>query len=138
MPTALETPQSTTPAAARQAAENFRANLAAMASFQPDLQTQLPDADNSQSWIYARDGYLTTRSDTGWLSGCSVPLQTARQLLQKLDLIGTLGCFLNPNHAAQIRAGLEKIQPIQALVAIIPDPASLRLILHCDDFSYKF
>ena len=62
-------------------------------------------------------------------------MRTARQLLQKLDLIGTLGCFLNPNHAAQIFAGLEKIHPIQALVAIIPDSENLRLALHCDDFS---
>src|SRR5580658_1154376 len=135
MPTALETIQSVATAAARQAADNFRANFSALSSFQPTLQTQLLEADTNQTWIYARDGYLTARSDAGWLSGCSVPLRTARQLLQKLDLIGTLGCFLNPNHAAQIRAALEKIQPIQALVVVIPDPASLRLLLHCDDFS---
>jgi hypothetical protein len=134
MSTALETTHSTD-TAARQAADNFRANLSALTSFQPTLQTQLLDADNSETWIYARDAYLTARSDAGWLSGSSVPLRTARQLLQKLDLIGTLGCFLNPNHAAQIRAALEKIQPVQALVAVIPDPPSLRLLLHCDDFS---
>jgi hypothetical protein len=134
MATILETTQSTD-AAARQAADNFRTNLSALTSFQPMLQTQLLEADTNQTWIYARDAYLTARSDTGWLSGCSVPLRTARHLLQKLDLIGTLGCFLNPNHAAQIRAALEKIQPIQALVAVIPDPANLRLLLHCDDFS---
>ncbi len=134
MPTALETTQSTD-TAARQAADNFRANLSALISFQSELPTRLQDGDTDQSWVFARDGYLTARTDAGWLSGCSVPLRTARQLLQKLDLIGTLGCFLNPNHAAQIRAALEKIQPVQALLAIIPDSADLRLLLHCDDFA---
>jgi hypothetical protein len=134
MATALETTQPTD-TAAMQAADNFRANLSALISFQPDLPARLKDGDTNQSWIFARDGYLTARSGAGWLTGCSVPLRTARQLLQKLDLIGTLGCFLNPNHAAQIRAALEKIQPVQALVAIIPNSANLRLLFHCDDFS---
>lgn len=134
MPTALETTQSST-TASRQAKGNFHANLSTLASFQPDLANRLREGDVIQTWTFARDSYLTTRSDATWLSGCSVPLRTARRLLQKLDLTGTLGCFLNPNHAAQIRAALEKIQPIQALLAVIPDPANLRPLLHCDDFS---
>ena len=59
MPTALETTRSTD-AAARQAADNFRANLSALASSQPDLPTRLSDGNSVQSWIFARDGYLTT------------------------------------------------------------------------------
>jgi len=136
MLTAIETAQSPATAAVRLASDNFRANLSALASFHPGLPALLPGNDTHPTWLFARDGYLTTRSETAaWLSGCSIPLRTAHRLLQKLELTGTLGCFLNPNHPAQIRVALEKIQPIQAIVAVIPYLRNLHTFLHCEDFS---
>jgi hypothetical protein len=135
MSTALETAQLTEPAAARQAADNFRANLSAMASCQPELADSLRGQDGIAEWVFGRDGYLTARMDGAWWIGCSIPLRTARELLKKLELIGGLGCMLNPSHAAQIRACIEKLQPAQAILAVIPEMESLKILLHCDDFS---
>ena len=124
-----------TTAASAQAAANWQANFSALQSFQLDLASRFSSAPEPQSWIFARDGFLTTRTDTTWLSGCSVPLTAARSLLKTLELTGTLGCFLNPSHAAQIRAALEKIQPIQALLIVTPGFSDLAVVLQCDDFS---
>ena len=124
-----------TTAAYVQVAANWQANFSALQSFQLDLASRFSSAPEPQSWIFARDGFLTTRTDATWLSGCSVPLLAARSLLKTLELTGTLGCFLNPSHAAQIRAALEKIQPIQALLIVIPRLSDLAIVLQCDDFS---
>jgi hypothetical protein len=131
MPPTLEC----TTAASAQAAAHWQANLSALQSFQLDLASRFSSPPKPQPWVFARDGFLTTRIDTTWLSGCSVPLLTARSLLKTLELSGTLGCFLNPSHAAQIRAALEKIQPIQALLIVVPRLSDLATVLQCDDFS---
>jgi hypothetical protein len=86
-------------------------------------------------WIFARDGYLTARTSAGWWSGCSVPLRAGRELLKLLELKGNVGCFLHPTHAGQIRACFEKLSRAQAIIAVVPDVESLRVVLHCDDFS---
>jgi hypothetical protein len=135
MSTALDATQFGNTAAAEEAADNFSANLSAIASYQPDLAHRLRGQDGAAEWVFARDGYLTARIDGGWWTHCSVPMRTARELLKKLELIGSLGCMLNPSHAAQIRACFEKLQPAQAILAVIPEFENLKLLLHCDDFS---
>ena len=122
-------------AADRQAERNFRANRQAMAAFQPDLAKAVEGNVSGISWVFGRDGYLTARIGSSWWSGCSVPLLAGRLLLKKLELAGSLGCFLGPSHAGQVRAGLDKIQPAQAIVAIIPEIERLRVFLHCDEFA---
>jgi hypothetical protein len=119
----------------RLAAANFRANMAAFGLVQPEWVDRISANPPEVEWIFARDGYLTARGSAGWLSGCSVPLRTGRELLKLLELKGNLGCFLQPTHAGQIRACFEKVRPSQAIVAIVPDVESLRMMLHCDDFS---
>ncbi|MGA2443495.1 MAG: hypothetical protein ABSH08_21285, partial [Tepidisphaeraceae bacterium] len=88
MSTALEEAQIADTAAAGRATVNFRANLSAMASFQPELADRLREQDGIAEWISGRDGCLTARIDSRWWTGCSVPLRTARELLKKLELIG--------------------------------------------------
>jgi len=135
MSTALDATQFGDTAAAEEAADNSRANLSAMAACQPELAHRLRGHDGIREWTFGRDGYLTARTDGGWWTHCSVPMRTARELLKKLELIGSLGCMLNPSHAAQIRACFEKLQPAQAILAVIPELESLNILLHCDDFS---
>jgi len=122
-------------AADRLAAANFRANMAAFGLVRPEWVDRVSADPPDIEWVFARDGYLTARGSDGWLSGCSVPLRTGRELLKLLELKGNVGCFLHPTHAGQIRACFEKVRPSQAIVAIVPDAQSLRMILHCDDFS---
>src|SRR5471032_2890744 len=111
----------------RLAAANFRANMAAFGLVQPEWVDRISANPPEVEWIFARDGYLTARGSAGWLSGCSVPLRTGRELLKLLELKGNLGCFLQPTHAGQIRACFEKVRPSQAIVAIVPDVESLRM-----------
>jgi hypothetical protein len=135
MDTAILSPSGIATAADRLAAANFRANLTALVQRQPELADRIGSVPPIVRWIFARDGYLTARTETGWWSGCSVPLATGRELLKQLVLLGHVGCFLNPTHAAQIRSCFEKLQANQAVIAVIPDIDSLRIMLRCDDFT---
>src|SRR5580704_9110711 len=120
--------------AQRRAEENFRRNREAMAKFQPDLASAVDGNVHDVEWVFGRDGYLTARKDSSWWGGSSVPLLTGKELLKTLELEGSLGCFLGPSHAGQVRACLEKIQPTQAILAVVPEIEQLRVLLHCDDF----
>ncbi|MGD0461828.1 MAG: hypothetical protein ABSB74_04995 [Tepidisphaeraceae bacterium] len=122
-------------AADRLAAANFCANMAALGPIQPEWADRIGADPPEVQWIFARDGYLTARTSAGWWSGCSVPLRAGRELLKLLELQGNVGCFLHPTHAGQIRACFEKLSRAQAIVAVVPDVESLRMVLHCDDFS---
>lgn len=87
-------------------------------------------------WTFARDGALTARdTDDRWISGCSLPRRAAMAQLRKLDVTGAVACFLAPAHAAAIRVALNHLRPEQAVIAIIPDEADFRFMLHCEDFS---
>ncbi len=127
-------PTASQPLAAMQALLNFQSNLSALNDFQPDLAAELSSVSVNAEWLFARDGYLSAQVDQQWLSACSIPLLAGRQFFKKLDLVGTLGCFLLPKHAAQLRAVFEKISPTQAILAVIPQPGDLATLLHCDDF----
>ncbi len=135
MDTATLTSPDIATAADRLADGNFLANLAALGPVQPELSRRISAAPCGLQWIFARDGYLSARTPAGWWTGCSVPLTAAREMLKKLELIGSVGCFLNPTHAAQIRACFEKIGDTQAVIAVLPDLDALTMILHCEDFS---
>jgi hypothetical protein len=121
--------------AQRRARENIQRNRDALGQFQPELIERLSPPAEEIEWLFARDGYLTGKTESVWWSGCSVPLLTGRQLLKRLELTGSLGCFLSPSHAGQVRACFEKIQPAQAVVVVLPKVESLWVLLHCDDFS---
>ncbi|MBC8109071.1 MAG: hypothetical protein H7Z14_20970 [Anaerolineae bacterium] len=87
-------------------------------------------------WTFGRDGALTARDAEGrWITGCSVPSRAAIAQLRKLDVTGTVACFLAPAHGAAIRVALDKLRPEQAIIAIVPDETDFRFILHCQDFS---
>jgi hypothetical protein len=122
-------------AAQRRADQHFRGNCDALRQFQPELVESICSSGLEIEWVFSRDGYLSGRIESAWWSGCSVPLLTGRQLLKKLELAGSLGCFLSPSHAGQLRACFEKVQPTQAMLAVLPKIDSLWVLLHCDDFS---
>src|SRR6202035_5470454 len=86
-------------------------------------------------WVYARDGSLTARDSTGWVSGCSLPLRAAQAMLQQLTVTGVVACFLSPVHGAQVRAALDKLDASQAVIALMPEMRDLRIALGCFDFS---
>jgi hypothetical protein len=132
MDTAISPASSIATATDRLAAGNLRANLAVMG---PEWVEIVGAEPVDVEWVFGRDGYLTARISGSWWSGCSVPLRTGRELLKLLELKGSVGCFLHPTHAGQIRACFEKLRAGQAIIAVVPDVESLRMILRCDDFS---
>lgn len=116
------------------AVEYWGANRTALASTQQRLTLQ-PPADSDTEFVFARDGSLSALQSGRWLAGCSVPTATARKFLEKLELRCTVGCFLNPTHAAQIREAFNHLTPTQALIAVIADEQTLQYLLHCEDLS---
>src|SRR5687767_6536682 len=117
------------------AARNWAANLRALAATQPRLVAAVQSVGAPVAWIYGRDGSLSAHVAGGqWLGGCSLPLAAARTMLKKLDVTGVTACFLSPQHAQQLTAALEKLVPEQAVIAVVPEIASLRIMLGCEDF----
>jgi hypothetical protein len=114
---------------------NWQSNSAALDKTQPDILQWLKEIPIPLQWTFGRDGYLTARDGATWFTGCSVPLLAARAMLKSLELVGTVGCFVCPWHAGQLRACFEKIQTNQAIIAIVADPLTLAVMLRCDDFS---
>lgn len=87
-------------------------------------------------WTFGRDGALTARDGDGrWITGCSLPRRAAMTQLRKLDVSGSVACFLAPAHASAIRVALDRTRPEQAVIAIVPDETNFALMLHCEDFS---
>jgi hypothetical protein len=117
------------------AGKNWGRNLGALEILQPYLMQWVKDAPIPLEWVFGRDGYLTAKDGAGWWRGCSVPLLAGREMLKKLELGGLVGCFVCPSHAGEIRACFERLAGNQAFVAVVPDPLTLAVILHCDDFS---
>ena len=133
----LLNPSESTPAPARDAAglaaRHLALNLAALSTSQPELT---PPALPNLTWLFARDGSLTALVDgERWWAGCSVPRAAARFMLKTMDVRGTVGCFLYPSHAAQLRVALDRLHARQAIVAIVPEPQTFAVLLHAEDFS---
>ncbi len=117
------------------AATNWAANLRALRITQPALLETFQELPENFSWIFGRDGYLTAQQDSHWWNGCSLPLRAARLMFAKMEVTGGVACFLNPQHAAQIRVALDRLEASKAIIVLLPDQASLRVALGCDDFS---
>jgi len=135
------------------AAGNWRANRAALAdstgspradstgspraASQADVLAEIESAGPiGLTWIFGRDGALTAQDESGrWWGKCSVPRATAKALLRTFVAKGTVQCYLDPLHAAEIAAALATIQSNQAVIAIVPDAWRLGLMLRCEDFS---
>lgn len=139
MPTALSsppTPEAAADPATRLAVCNFSANLQALATSRPRLKTLAQWLPQELDWLFGRDGSLTAMLDgIRWWAGCSVPLAAARFMLASMDVRGTVGCFLNPRHASQLRVALDRLHQRQAVLAIVPEDQTLAVLLHADDFS---
>lgn len=120
-------------AAARAASQALARNTVAVALSQPDLAVgRFPEG---HEWLFARDGSLTARVDGAWLAGVSLPLRAARQQLKSMDARGPAACFLDPPHAAYLRAALDNLESHQAIIALLPGRADLATLLSCADFS---
>jgi hypothetical protein len=123
-------------AAEAQAQANWSANRAALSQTQPRLGESLDDIPPDLTWVFARDGSLTAMTASGtWWADCSVPLLAGHALLKSLDSSHLMSCYLAPTHAGLLRAARQRNGEYAALLAVIPDPAALRVILACHDFS---
>jgi hypothetical protein len=119
--------------AAALAARHRAANVNALKAADPDF---VPPPVLNMTWLFARDGALTAMTEGDrWWAGCSVPLAAARFMLKTMDVRGTVGCFLHPAHAAQIRVALDRLHSRQAIVAIVPEPEAFAAMLYAQDFS---
>jgi hypothetical protein len=115
---------------------NWEANVAALAERQPRVVDAAGDFDETATWVFGRDGFLTAQDVLGrWWAGCSLPKRAGAAMLKRLDLRGVVGCLLAPAHAGQVSAALERIAPEQAIVVVQPEPSDLRVLLGCCDFS---
>jgi len=118
------------------AAENFADNLRVLRQTQPHLVDAVPEIEPDVEWLYGRDGSLTARDAHGrWLAGCSLPRRAAREMLRKLDVHGSVACFLAPPHAALLSVALELMRPEQAVVALVREIDELRAMLGCENFA---
>ncbi|HWE04025.1 MAG TPA: hypothetical protein VG326_16590 [Tepidisphaeraceae bacterium] len=123
--------------AERAARWNASANLRALQRTQPRLAGAVESIPIAGiEWVFARDQTLTAIDQTGrWWSGCSLPTRAATFMFEKADLSGVVVCMLSPVHAAQVRVALDRMRQGQAMVALVPESRSLRVLLECDDFS---
>ena len=118
------------------ASSNFDANAEALRLTQPRLcdgtGTRLPDVE----WVFGRDGALTGMEPVDrWWAGCSVPARAAAFMLKGMSVVSISSCFLAPVHASQLRVALDRLDASQTILAIVPEPKTLDVILHCENFS---
>lgn len=78
----------------------------------------------------------------GWWTGCSVPREASRQMLDTLSPSADVAIYLHPMHPAAITEALTVLGPDRVLVALLcepdgraPSPGELALFLSCEDFS---
>jgi hypothetical protein len=126
--------------AAQAAASVLEANMQALRTRQPDAAAAVGNVRlDGLTWLYGRDGCLTAQSADGkWWGGSSLPLQVGRALMKSLEMVGSVGCFLAPATAGQIRAALEIIENNQALIVVMPDPVSAAVAMHCEPMAEEF
>jgi hypothetical protein len=136
LPTIAFASQETRVPADRRAATNRIANLEALAATQCQLSDFAATGGAELTWLFARDGSLTAMlPGERWWAGCSVPRAAARVMLSKMEIAGSTACFLSPLHAAQVRVALDMLEPWQSIIALVPDPTTLWVVLHCEDVS---
>jgi hypothetical protein len=129
--------QSASPATAAHTAatQNWARNLTVLAQTQPELADEIGSPPQDVEWVFARDGALTARRAGAWLSGCSLPVRAARQMLETLNCQSSIACALAPMHGGEIEVILEKLAPSQGVIVLIPQKDDLRMALACCDFS---
>ena len=122
--------------ASLRAEQNLAANLCALEKTQPDLIEAIERVAPDVEWLFGRDDSLTARDARGrWLAGCSLPRRAAREMLKKLEVSGSVACFLAPPHAAQVAVALEVMRPEQAVVALVPAIEDFAAMLRCESFA---
>jgi hypothetical protein len=132
----LTSPQVTENAAEQRAAANFRANRAALDQSQPGVISLAHAPLDSLEWIFARDGSLTCLlPGERWWGDCSLPRRAGQFMFKKMLTPGVVACFLRPAHAAHLRVTLDMLEPQQAIVALVPEPQTAWVLLHCEDFA---
>jgi hypothetical protein len=136
MSSPLANPLSAPTLAFLQARNNLEQNRLAIRDTQPDLV--IGEFHEEVEWVFGRDRALTCRDGAGqWLCGCSLPRRAAAEMMQKLDIVGAVACFLSPTHGAQLRVALDKLRPEQAIIAIVSDTDQLAFLLACDSFELE-
>ena len=132
----LSAPGVTTNQARSQAGDFYAVNCEAIAKVQPEILPLLDPPPDNIEFLYGRDGSITAMlPGAKWWGNCSLPRRSAECMFKSLEIRGVLGCFLSPVHAAQIRAALDRLEPHQAVLALIPDQQALQTIMHCGDFA---
>jgi hypothetical protein len=122
--------------AERCASANFIANCCALARTQPNFARTVLPPRTQVEWVFGRDGTLSALDEDGnWWAGCSLPTAAGAAMLKKMDVNAAVSCFLAPPHAAHLRIALDKVSPEQAIIAVVPEEADVRLLLSCEDFS---
>jgi hypothetical protein len=123
-------------AAALRAEANWNANAEALRSTQPRLGDSAGGHTFDIEWIFARDASLTAMEPGDrWWAGCSLPHRAAEFMLKDMTIASVSSCFLTPVHAAQLRVALDRLERQQTVIAIVPEPRALDVLLHCHDFS---
>ena len=56
-------------------------------------------------------------------------------MFKKMLTPGVVACFLRPAHAAHLRVTLDMLESQQAIVALVPEPQTAWMLLHCEDFA---
>ncbi|HSZ57977.1 MAG TPA: hypothetical protein VK797_20095 [Tepidisphaeraceae bacterium] len=129
-------PTRTRNAAEIEAEANYRGNLEELAGTQPALGARISDVGADVQWIFARDGSLTAmQAGERWWGDCSLPRRAGQFMFRTMEIHGVVACFLNPIHAAHLGVTLAMLEPQQAIIAIVSDPLSLWIMLHCGDFA---
>src|SRR4051812_48885824 len=91
------------------AGDRARRNLQALRRTQPDVAAEVEAITVDVEWVFARDGSLTARANGAWWGGCSLPVRTARKLLERMELGAAVTCFLSPAYAAELRETLDRM-----------------------------
>lgn len=116
---------------------NVQANLAALDQTQPAFAQRLRIGAPALTPVFGRDGSLTATlgGNADWLSGCSLPDRTARHTFRKLNVGGVVACFIEPQHGAQVRAVLDRLQSRQAVITVTPSIEICQQMIGCSDFA---
>lgn len=118
------------------ALQNFERNLSSLDVRQSRLLTWIEDQPIDGEWLFGRDGALTLRDADGvWTGGCSVPRRRSELQLKQLEVRGSVAVFVAPSHAQDLVFALERLNPAQAVIAVVPSFGQLAFMLHCHDFS---
>ena len=121
---------------AASANKNYLSNLSELRLLQPTVADQLRCTAVEIEWVFASDGSLTgLEPGERWWGGCSLPRRAGQFMFKTMEIPGVVACFLNPIHAAYLRVTLDRLEGHQAIVAIVPDPQVLWVMLHCEGFT---